>query len=76
VDFEHGLEGRGPLSENPEQLLPVIRSLRFDPGPGQLATLRIEDYRLSHVVARRVRDVREALTELWLLGAGLPEVEA
>jgi hypothetical protein len=74
--FERGLEGQGPLSDNPEQLLPVIRSLRFDPEPGELSTLQLEDYRLSHVATRRVRHVRELLTELWLLGAGLPEVAA
>jgi ATP-dependent Clp protease ATP-binding subunit ClpA/ATP-dependent Clp protease ATP-binding subunit ClpC len=69
--FERGLEGSGPLAENPEQLLPVIRALRFDPEPDQLATLRLEDYRLSHVAERRVRHVRELLFELWLLGASL-----
>jgi hypothetical protein len=72
--FERGLEGRGELSDNPEQLLPVIRSLRFDPEPGQLAALRVEDYRLSYTATRRVRHIRELLHDLWLLGAGLPEV--
>jgi ATP-dependent Clp protease ATP-binding subunit ClpA/ATP-dependent Clp protease ATP-binding subunit ClpC len=71
--FERGLEGNGPLTTNPEQLLPVIRSLRFDPEPEQLATLWLEDYRLSHVTARRVRHVRELLAQLWLLGAGIQE---
>jgi ATP-dependent Clp protease ATP-binding subunit ClpC len=69
--FERGLEGHGPLCPNPEQLLPVIRSLTFEPEPEQPAALRIEDYQLSHVAARRVRHVRELLMELWLLGAGL-----
>jgi ATP-dependent Clp protease ATP-binding subunit ClpC len=72
--FERGLEGQGPLSDNPEQLLPVIRSLRFDPEPGAPSTLWLEDYQLSHVVSRRVRHIREVLAELWLLGAGLPEL--
>jgi hypothetical protein len=70
------LEGQGPLDDNPEQLLPVIRSLRFDPEPGELSTLRLEDYRLSHVATRSVRHLRELLAELWLLSAGLPEVAA
>jgi hypothetical protein len=69
--FEAGLEGAGPLTENPQQLLPIIRSLRFDPEPGQPAELHLEDYWLSHVTARRVRHVRELLSELWLLGASL-----
>jgi hypothetical protein len=72
--FQQGLEGQGSLEDNPEELLPVIRSLRFDPEPGELSTLRLEDYRLSHVAARRVRHLRELLAELWLLSAGLPEV--
>jgi ATP-dependent Clp protease ATP-binding subunit ClpC len=71
--FERGLEGHGELTENPEQLLPVIRSLRFDPEPHQLASLRLEDYQLSHVASRRVRHIRELLAELWLLGAGLEQ---
>jgi hypothetical protein len=74
--FERGLEGQGPLCDNPEQLLPVIRSLRFDPEPGELTLAWLEDYRLSHVASRRVRQLREVLFELWLLGASLPEVGA
>jgi ATP-dependent Clp protease ATP-binding subunit ClpC len=72
--FQQGLEGQGPLEDNPEELLSVIRSLRFDPEPGELSTLRLEDYRLSHVAARSVRHLRELLADLWLLSAGLPEV--
>src|SRR5262249_38302563 len=36
--FQRGLEGQGALAENPEQLLPVLRSLRFEPEPGQPAS--------------------------------------
>jgi ATP-dependent Clp protease ATP-binding subunit ClpA/ATP-dependent Clp protease ATP-binding subunit ClpC len=74
ADFESGLEGRGPLTDNPEQLLPVIRSLRFEPDRPDPSPLHLEDYRLSHVASRRVRHIGELLRELWLLGAGLPEV--
>jgi len=70
--FERGLEGRGPLHENPEALLPVIRSLRFEPEADRASPLRIEDYRFAHVASRRVRKLREGLAELWLLGASLP----
>ena len=69
--FERGLEGRGALRENPEALLPVIRSLRYEPEPNQASPLRIEDYRFAHVASRRVRKLRDLLNELWLLGAGL-----
>jgi hypothetical protein len=74
--FERGLEGHGPLVENPEQLLPVIRSLRFDPTGDAPASLQLEDYRLLWASSRRVRHIRELLAELWLLGAGVDEARS
>ncbi len=73
---ERGLEGGGPPVDNPEQLLPVVRSLRFEPSPDGPASLQLEDYRLLWASARRVRHIRELLTELWLLGAGVDEALA
>ncbi|HYP99527.1 MAG TPA: AAA family ATPase [Polyangiaceae bacterium] len=72
--FEDGLEARGPVQSNPEALLPVIRGLRFEPEATGLAPLRVEDYRLTCVTTRRVRQISELLAELWLLGAGLPRL--
>jgi hypothetical protein len=72
--FESGLDQRGPLVKNPEALLPVIRSLRFEPEPLALSPLRVEDYRFASVTSRRVRQVADVLAELWLLGAGLPRL--
>jgi hypothetical protein len=69
--FEQALENQGVLGENPEQLLPVLRSLRFEPEPERSSSLHVEDYALSYVASRRVRHVRELLSDLWLLGAAL-----
>ncbi|HET9953240.1 MAG TPA: AAA family ATPase [Polyangiaceae bacterium] len=69
--FERGLEARGPLIENPEQLLPVVRTLRFEPDPEGYSPAYVEDYRFAHVTSRRVRTLSEVLSDFWLLGAAL-----
>ncbi|MEI9952911.1 MAG: AAA family ATPase [Pseudomonadota bacterium] len=72
--FESGLEARGPVQLNPEALLPVIRSLGFEPDAVGLSPLRVEDYRFASVTSRRVRRLADVLFELWLLGAGIPRL--
>jgi ATP-dependent Clp protease ATP-binding subunit ClpA/ATP-dependent Clp protease ATP-binding subunit ClpC len=68
--FEGALESARGLPENPEALLPVVRSIRFDPIPGRAAPASIEDYRFAHIATRRVRDLGELLSDFWLLAAG------
>ncbi|MCC6899758.1 MAG: ATP-dependent Clp protease ATP-binding subunit [Polyangiaceae bacterium] len=68
LDFERALEGDGPLPENPESILPVVRSVRWSPIAGRPSVATVLDYRLAHVASARVRDLSEALRELWLLG--------
>ncbi|MCE7890943.1 MAG: ATP-dependent Clp protease ATP-binding subunit [Sorangiineae bacterium PRO1] len=66
--FERALEGDGPLPENPESILPVVRSVRWSPVEGRPSVATVLDYRLAHVVSVRVRELGDALSELWLLG--------
>jgi ATP-dependent Clp protease ATP-binding subunit ClpA/ATP-dependent Clp protease ATP-binding subunit ClpC len=55
--------------KNPTKLLPLVRSIRFDPPkprkPAQL--LELEDYVLGLSESWRVRDVGQALAAIWLL---------
>ncbi|MFZ5890808.1 MAG: AAA family ATPase [Myxococcota bacterium] len=80
--FERSLEGDAGIAANPEEILPVIRSIRFDPEPDQPANLYVEDYRFAHVSKRRVRHIRELFSDLLLIGADIeqnppnPTVEA
>lgn len=68
--FEAALESEGELPRNPEALLPVVRSIRWDPEPQRATRAWVEDYTFSHVVSRRVRSLDELLRDLWLLAAG------
>ena len=69
--FEAALEQSGvAVPENPEQLLPVIRQIRFSPAGEGPALAEVEDYRLGHVASRRVRELGDVLRDFWLLGAG------
>lgn len=66
--FEAGLQ-QGITRPNPDQLLPTVRKIRFDPPkhPGTNALLELEDYILNHGANPWVRSIREALPILWLL---------
>ncbi len=68
--FERALEASGSLPPNPAALLPIVRTIIFDPAEGGPATASIEDYRLAHAASRRVRDLGELLRDFWLLDAG------
>jgi len=59
----------GPLPPSPTALLPVVRSIRFDPPrqAGRTAPLEIEDYVMGHAETAEVRSVGQALEPLWLL---------
>jgi hypothetical protein len=68
--FESGLEGTGPMIDNPEALLPVTRVFHFDPLSDESVLARVEDYRFAYVASRRVRHLRALLEDVWLLAAG------
>ncbi len=69
-EFESALESAGDLPENPESLLPIVRSLRFEPEPGKLTQATVEDFRLAYFRERRARDIGDLLGDVWLLCAG------
>ncbi len=57
--------------ERPPPLLPIVRTIRFDP-PDQSAPpveMEIDDYTTGYVGTQRVREIREALLPLLLLRA-------
>jgi len=60
---------RRSLSDNPESLLPAVRTILFEPSrrAGGLATLELEDFAMGTALALPVRKVADALTNLWLL---------
>ncbi len=65
--FDQALEaGTAPLPENPESLLPIVRSIRFDPprSRGQVAPLTIEDYGLADARHGEMSSPHELLAEL------------
>ncbi len=74
--FEQALEGSTQTPDNPESLLPVVRSVRFDPPAAERATASIEDYRFAYVASRRVRQLSELLEDFWWLGAGVVSTRA
>jgi len=69
-EFTQALESGAPLPNNPEGLLPIIRSLRLNPEPDKAVTASLEDYRLGYVSERRVRVLGDLLQVPWLLSAG------
>jgi ATP-dependent Clp protease ATP-binding subunit ClpA/ATP-dependent Clp protease ATP-binding subunit ClpC len=72
-EFVRALESGALLPENPEGLLPIIRSLRLNLEPGKAVSAAVEDYRLGYVAERRVRALADLLQEPWLLSAGATE---
>jgi hypothetical protein len=70
--FELALESEGAPPAGSQRLLPIVRSLRFDPGPAPSRPSRasVEDYRFSWARSRLVRELDELLVDFWLLGAG------
>jgi ATP-dependent Clp protease ATP-binding subunit ClpC len=71
-------EGRQPLPENPQLLLPLVREFRFDP-PAQArreaAPLEVTDFALGYAASMQVCSLEEALPRLWLLRMGRREAE-
>ena len=68
--FEQALEASGGGAANPDHLPPVVRRIGYAPQPGKLSEAIVEDYRFCRVVNRRVRNLEEALRELWIFAAG------
>ena len=66
--FEQALEGDGPLPENPESILPIVRSVTWTPIEGRPSPASVLDYRLAQVASGRVRQLGDVLRDLWLLG--------
>jgi len=57
------------MPDDPEGLLPAVRSVRFDPPmrPGETALLEVEDYVTGQVIEQRARALDEAIAALvWL----------
>jgi hypothetical protein len=51
-------------------MLPVVRTIRFDPpGGGQSAVAAIEDYAIACTSQREARSLADALAPLWLYRA-------
>ncbi|MDB4996894.1 MAG: ATP-dependent Clp protease, ATP-binding subunit, two ATP-binding domain, partial [Myxococcaceae bacterium] len=57
------------LGPNPENLLPAVRTILFEPPrrTGGLALLELEDYAMGTALALSVRKLADALASLWLL---------
>jgi len=65
--FEAALEGEGELPDNPEAIAPVVRSVELDlTSVPSLAS--VLDFRHSHVVEERVRELGDALLPFFWLG--------
>jgi ATP-dependent Clp protease ATP-binding subunit ClpA/ATP-dependent Clp protease ATP-binding subunit ClpC len=60
-----------PLPPNPGALLPLVRSIHFEPPrrPGTTAPLSMEDYVIGTATTVEARSIAEALAPLWLLRA-------
>jgi ATP-dependent Clp protease ATP-binding subunit ClpC len=70
IAFEEALEAGTALPDNPERLLPIVRSLRLEPLPERATTASLEDYRLAYTTERRVRVLSDLLRDVWYLSAG------
>ncbi len=69
-EFEQALErGDDPLPLNPEQLIPTVRALSFQPAaqPGQVFPIEVEDFLLGHAEQVNVRYLSDLLKRLWYL---------
>ncbi len=74
VAFEQALEaGSEPLPENPERLLPAVRTLAFQPPlrPGEVFPIELEDFRLQQVGAVHATTPLQIFARLWWLSLSL-----
>jgi len=67
--FEAALERGGALPKNPEELLPVVRRMKFElpEDVGQHFMVDVEDFPLCYATRRRVRGLGEAFRVIWML---------
>jgi len=70
TEFVEALESGEPLPENPDALLPILRRYRFDPSPGSMSKIEVEDYPLAYAIETRARSLSDVLPHLWLLRVG------
>ncbi len=74
--FEGALDRGEDLPPDPAQLLPAVRSIRFDPPerPGETSLVTLEDYSTGQVRAAHARTIAEALTPIvWLHASRIEE---
>jgi len=67
-EFELALErGDSELPDNPEQLMPTVRTLSFQPPvrSGQVFPIEVEDFLLSHAEQVNVRSLSDLMKRLW-----------
>ena len=68
--FERALERGDPcLPQNPEKLMPAVRTLHFRPPmrQGEVFPVEVEDFHLDYQASLHVRNIADALLRLWLL---------
>jgi ATP-dependent Clp protease ATP-binding subunit ClpC len=67
-----------PTAQRPDRLLPVVRTIRFDPPPpGKPGTvLEMEDFVLGMPYSTRVTSIADAFAKLWLLRMSRIDVPA
>jgi ATP-dependent Clp protease ATP-binding subunit ClpC len=65
--FENAAMAPGREADNPQRLLPIARTVRFDPPRAGLAPLTLEDFAMGHGGTFHVKTLAEALGSLWLL---------
>jgi ATP-dependent Clp protease ATP-binding subunit ClpC len=69
-EFEQALEaGAEPLPENPERLLPAVRTLAFQPPlrPGEVFPVDLEDFRLGQIATVHATSPLQIFEQLWWL---------
>ena len=78
VAFEQALEAGGsPLPENPERLLPAVRTLAFQPPlrPGEVFPIQLEDFRLQQVGTVHATTPLQIFERLWWLSLSVAPEE-
>jgi ATP-dependent Clp protease ATP-binding subunit ClpA/ATP-dependent Clp protease ATP-binding subunit ClpC len=65
--FDKAALAPGREADNPSRLLPITRTVRFDPPRAGLASLELEDFVMGHGGTFHVKTLAEALGSLWLL---------
>ncbi len=65
--FDKAAMAPGREVHSPMRLLPIARTVRFDPPRAGLAALELEDFAMGHGGTFHVKTLAEALGSLWLL---------